>query len=493
MTGFQQTSQNSPALNTVTPFTHMPISTNRDLPWTPVNAVPRESGLKARSYWLPRTRAPFIAAELVLLAALLFRANGHPGILGLSILVMLCVACFHVNNLDTSIVTSELGCFSIDLVKSIATGLLGSVLLFYVFPPMAPSATLVLTGVALATFLPVVLRPGLKYLVTREKLGEGIVIIGTGALVGKLHQALVAGKGRGKRTGVRESRLLNFPGSQMDRKLTVDMIQLNEMLASTRVSRVIVADQDPQSREQLAAALVDHRLRGLQVSDAADFYERLCGKIWVKGLSPQWPVFSDGFNRSKSSLCVKCFFDVLLALLLLIATAPLFVLIAIAIKLDSGGPLFFRQVRVGLHGKNFVIYKFRSMRQDAETKSGPVWAEEQDPRVTIVGRLLRKFRLDEIPQLINVLRGEMSLVGPRPERPYFVDRIERQIPLYGLRHYIKPGITGLAQVMYPYGASMEDAHEKLQYDLYYAKHQSLRCDAEILLKTVRVVLFGWGR
>ena len=162
MTGFQQTSRNSPALNTVTPFTHMPISTNRDIPWTPVNAVPRESGLKARSYWLPRTRAPFIAAELVLLAALLSRANGHPGILGLSILVTLCAASFHVNNLDTSIVTSELGCFSIDLVKSIAMGLLGSGLLFCVFPPMAPSATLVLTGVALASFLPVVLRPGLQ-------------------------------------------------------------------------------------------------------------------------------------------------------------------------------------------------------------------------------------------------------------------------------------------------------------------------------------------
>jgi lipopolysaccharide/colanic/teichoic acid biosynthesis glycosyltransferase len=164
-----------------------------------------------------------------------------------------------------------------------------------------------------------------------------------------------------------------------------------------------------------------------------------------------------------------------------------------AIKLDSPGPVLFRQIRVGLHGETFVIYKFRSMRQDAELETGPVWTGERDERVTRVGRLLRKFRLDEILQAINVLHGEMSLVGPRPERPYFVDRLEQQIPFYNLRHYVKPGITGWAQIMYRYGASVEDAHEKLQYDLYYAKHKSLGFDAGILLKTIRIVLFGRGR
>jgi exopolysaccharide biosynthesis polyprenyl glycosylphosphotransferase len=481
-------------LNSATPFTHTPISTNRAIAWAPVSAVPRESDLKARSYWLPRTRAPFIAAELIVIAALLFRANGHPETLGLSILTTSCAVFFHINNLDTSIVTSESWCFAINALKSVAQGILGSVLVFCLVPPLAPSAALALTAAVLASLLPVGLRPILRCLVTREKLVEGIVIIGTGVLVGKLHQALVAREGRAKRKGVlQEGRLVDFPGSPTDRTLTVDIVQLNEILACARVSRVIVSDQDPRSRGQLAAALVDNRLRGLQVSDAADFYETLCGKIWVDGLSPQWPVFSDGFNRSKASLCLKCCFDVILALLLLIAAAPMLAVIAVAIKIDSAGPLFFRQVRVGLHGKTFVIYKFRSMRQDAEVETGPVWAVEQDPRVTTVGRLLRKFRLDEIPQLFNVLRGEMSLVGPRPERPYFVDQIERQIPLYGLRHYLKPGITGLAQVMHPYGGSIEDAHEKLQYEFYYAKHQSLLRDAEILLKTVKVVLCGWGR
>jgi lipopolysaccharide/colanic/teichoic acid biosynthesis glycosyltransferase len=184
---------------------------------------------------------------------------------------------------------------------------------------------------------------------------------------------------------------------------------------------------------------------------------------------------------------------VIYALLLILVTAPLLAVIAVAIKIDSAGSVLFRQVRVGLHGKTFVIYKFRSMCQDAERETGPVWTRERDERVTTVGWLLRKFRLDEILQAFNVLRGEMSFVGPRPERPYFVDLLEQEIPFYNLRHYVKPGITGWAQVMHPYGDSIEAAYEKLQYDLYYAKHKSLGCDTGILLKTLKIVLLGRGR
>jgi lipopolysaccharide/colanic/teichoic acid biosynthesis glycosyltransferase len=185
--------------------------------------------------------------------------------------------------------------------------------------------------------------------------------------------------------------------------------------------------------------------------------------------------------------------DVTVALLLLLFTAPLLALVAIAIKLDSAGRVLFRQIRVGLHGKTFTILKFRSMRTDAEFECGPVWAAVHDERVTRVGRLLRKFRIDEIPQAINVLRGDMSLVGIRPERPYFVEQLTEEIPFYNLRHYVRPGITGWAQVMYPYGASVEDAYEKLQYDLHYFKHMSMARDARILLKTIKTVLLGRGR
>ena len=173
--------------------------------------------------------------------------------------------------------------------------------------------------------------------------------------------------------------------------------------------------------------------------------------------------------------------------------APLMALIAVAIKLNSRGPVLFRQERVGLDARVFVLNKFRSMRHDAEAETGPTWAKEQDSRITAVGRTLRKFRLDELPQAFNVLRGEMSFIGPRPERPCFVEMLRKEIPYYDLRHYVKPGVTGWAQVMYSYGASIEDAYKKMQYDLYYVKHLSLWMDILILFKTARVVLFGHGR
>jgi exopolysaccharide biosynthesis polyprenyl glycosylphosphotransferase len=265
------------------------------------------------------------------------------------------------------------------------------------------------------------------------------------------------------------------------------------MVVAGQISRVVIAELDTKNRERLAAALLDSRLRGLQVNDAVEFYEEVSGKIWVEALNPQWFVYTNGFDCSQSGTCLKRCFDVMFATLLVLLTAPLLVVIAFAIKFNSPGPVFFRQIRVGLYGQPFVIYKFRSMRNDAELESGPSWAAECDDRVTRIGRVLRTFHLDELPQLFNVLKGEMSMVGPRPERPCFVCFLEKEIPFYSLRHYLKPGITGWAQIMCQYGASVADSYEKLQYDFYYAKHKSFRCDAAILLKTVRVVLLGRGR
>jgi sugar transferase (PEP-CTERM system associated) len=277
------------------------------------------------------------------------------------------------------------------------------------------------------------------------------------------------------------------------RGTSIDIGELKDLIARDRITRVVVAELDPRSREKLAAALLDSRLRGLQVHDAIEFYEEFSGKVWVEALNHEWFVYSHGFKCSKTGVCFERCFDVVAALLMILLSAPLFVLTAIAIKLDSNGPVFFRQTRVGLHGRNFLIYKFRSMRDNAELQGGPEWAGVRDKRVTRVGRLLRTFRLDELPQAFNVLKGDMSMVGPRPERPCFVDQLSREIPFYDLRHYVRPGITGWAQVMCRYGASVGDSYEKLQYDLYYAKHRSFHCDLTILLKTVRVVLLGRGR
>ena len=471
----------------------MPIGTINDTTWAAVNAPPREGRLKARPYCLPRPAGAFLAAELTLLAVVLLQAARGGNTLGAAVLLASCGIFFHLNNLDKSIVSSKFLAFSIDVLESIALGFLAAALVFYLFPVLAPSTGVALAGALLASLLPVVLRSFLGYLVNHQILVEGILIVGTGYLAGKLYRALANGKGHLQGTEGHATGLLDFPESTTDRGVTVDLAELNEMVVRDRISRVIVAEWDAPSREKLSAALLDSRLRGLEVNDAVDFYEQFSGKLWVEALNPGWFVYTDGFKHSKAGNGLKRLFDVTFALLLIVLAAPLLALIAIAIKLDSPGPVLFRQIRVGLHGETFIIYKFRSMRQDAELETGPVWTGERDERITKVGRLLRKFRLDEILQAINVLRGEMSLVGPRPERPYFVDRLEQQIPFYNLRHYVKPGITGWAQVMYPYGASVEDAHEKLQYDLYYAKHKSLGFDAGILLKTIKIVLFGRGR
>lgn len=240
------------------------------------------------------------------------------------------------------------------------------------------------------------------------------------------------------------------------------------------------------------STILECKLQGIEVEDWPNFYEKLTGKILLTDLRPSWLIFSDGFRKSPITRTVKRGTDALLASAGLLVVLPLFPLIAMLIKLGSRGPVLFRQERVGQNGRVFCLLKFRSMRADAEGETGPVWAEKRDPRVTRIGRILRKTRLDETPQLWNVLRGEMSLVGPRPERPAFVAQLQERIPFYAHRLSVKPGITGWAQVKYPYGATVADAVEKLQYDLYYIKNLSMFLDLLILLNTLQVMLFMKG-
>lgn len=238
--------------------------------------------------------------------------------------------------------------------------------------------------------------------------------------------------------------------------------------------------------------ILNCKLSGIDVMDAPSFYEELTGKLLIENITPSWFIFSEGFRITPLKKNLKRIFDIIFASIGLIISLPLIPLISLLIRLDSPGQIFFRQVRVGEREKKFVLYKFRTMRQDAEEGTGAVWAQENDPRITRIGRFLRKSRLDEIPQLFNVLKGDMSFIGPRPERPEFVEKLKEIIPYYSERHFVKPGITGWAQVKYPYGASVEDAVEKLRYDLYYIKHLSIMLDMLIMLETVKVVLFGRG-
>jgi exopolysaccharide biosynthesis polyprenyl glycosylphosphotransferase len=240
--------------------------------------------------------------------------------------------------------------------------------------------------------------------------------------------------------------------------------------------------------ELLAMKLND----GVRFDHLASVYEQYTGKIAVENLRPSWMIFSDGFRKSRTLEAVKRLSDLVMAAVGLALALPIMLMVAIALRISSPGPVLYTQTRVGKDGVLFTIYKFRSMRVDAEAASGAVWSTQNDPRVTRVGRFLRRSRLDELPQLWNVLRGDMSFVGPRPERPEFIAELTRQIPFYGQRHVVRPGLTGWAQVRHRYGSTIEDSQEKLQHDLFYIKHLSVPFDIYIVLETVKTVLVRSG-
>jgi sugar transferase (PEP-CTERM system associated) len=269
-----------------------------------------------------------------------------------------------------------------------------------------------------------------------------------------------------------------------------DFKQISSICRTCQIDRVIVALDERRGSLPLDQ-LLQCRLKGIHVDDGISFGESLSGKLSVENLHPSTIIFSNGFRGVLVYKGIKKVIDLLVSLLGLLVFLPLCVIIALAIKLDSRGPVFYRQERVGQDGRLFSLIKFRSMTVDAE-KDGPVWAVVNDQRVTRVGRWLRKLRLDEITQIINVIRGEMSIVGPRPERPFFVKKLEKEVPFYSHRHAVMPGITGWAQILYPYGATREDAQEKLKYDLYYIKHMSPIMDLRIISETAKIVLLGRG-
>jgi len=266
---------------------------------------------------------------------------------------------------------------------------------------------------------------------------------------------------------------------------------LERLAQEYRVARIVVAMEDRRGRMPVRE-LVRLRVQGVRVEDAHSTIASLTGRIWLESIHPSWFVFSEGFHRSRLNLAVKRALDLSFGIFGLVLSLPVMVLVAIAVRLDSKGPAIFRQKRVGLGGKTFEVLKFRSMREDAELANGAQWATEDDPRMTRVGKFIRKFRLDEIPQFVNVIRGDMSFVGPRPERPVFVERLRQDISYYDERHSVRPGVTGWAQVLYPYGSTVEDAYRKLEYDLFYLKNMSVFFDCVVVLKTIRIVFTGHG-
>jgi sugar transferase (PEP-CTERM system associated) len=340
-------------------------------------------------------------------------------------------------------------------------------------------------GLLILTFALLGWRFGFAWLVQLPILVERIYVLGTGARALRLVQGLR----QNPEIGVE---IVSWTG-KMEGEVTRDSVaaHLMEVVQKQKIHRVIVAMPDRRATVPMRE-LLDLRMRGVKIEEATTWLEKMSGKIEVEHLYPSWMVFGEGFRRSASFIMVRRVISIVISLIGLIVTLPLIPLIVLAIRLDSKGPIFYTQARVGKGGRIFKVVKFRTMRQDAEAASGPKWAGNNDPRVTRVGKFLRSARLDEIPQLWCVLKGDMAFVGPRPERPEFIALLSKEIPYYGMRHMVRPGITGWAQVKYKYGSTVQDAREKLQYDLFYIKNASIGLDLMIMFLTVKTVLLRRG-
>jgi sugar transferase (PEP-CTERM system associated) len=382
------------------------------------------------------------------------------------------------------------GALLLRLSQSLLVGGLGLALMFYVWPQMRPGRDAFPLSLLLTMALMAAWRPLARRLLSHPRLAHRVLILGVGQDAITIAREMLMRREAGYN-------VIGFVGddpaqigkSLINPSVVGVMSDLEAVVGRHRPDRIVIAMPYRRGRMPLDLLLKLKVRDGVTLDEADAFYEKLTGKIVAERLRLWRLVFADPSRWARLYKRARRLVDVMLASVIGLLTSPLMLLTALAIKLDSRGPVFYMQERVGLNNTTFRIIKFRSMRVDAEA-NGPVWANEGDSRVTRVGRWIRKRRVDELPQLFNVIRGEMSLIGPRPERPVFIKQLEQRIPYYSERHLVKPGLTGWAQVRYPYGASLEDAREKHQYDLYYIKNISPALDALILLETARIVLFG---
>ncbi len=372
--------------------------------------------------------------------------------------------------------------------QSLAAALITTAVLFVLSllrQNFAMNANVILPVMSLFIFFRAVHATDFSNLRYPRIFSSGVLLLGNDAPLKTAQNLIKISNGRYYLRGV-----VTYP-ENVDTRKSNNQEQLLEQATESGVSKIIVAFSDRRGYMPVRA-IMQCRIRGITVLDVPSFYEQITRKLYIENITPGWFISAPGFRISRRRRAVKRFFDLMLSMAGLALFAVILPPLAVAIKISSPGPVFFKQLRVGLGGENFYVYKLRTMRADAEKNTGAVWAQKNDSRVTSVGRFLRNTRLDELPQLFNVLIGEMSMVGPRPERPEFTQELEKIIPFYSERHYMKPGVTGWAQVRYPYGSSVQDSLEKLRYDLYYIKNQSLWLDMEIVFRTISVVIFGRG-
>ncbi len=376
------------------------------------------------------------------------------------------------------------------LLVSFAISLVALSVIFFLLPDVALWRSIFLYAAILSIILILATRGIFARLIDWDPFRRRVMVLGAGARAAKLGEV-----GALPGAGFQIIRYIRMSDREPKVAAAVDggaIASYYDEAEENGVSEIVLALEERRGALPVED-LLKAKLAGVRVSEMSSFIERETGRVDLGSVSPSWLIFSDGFLGAKRSAVIgKRAFDVAASLLLLALSSPVILVTALLIKLTSPGPIFYLQERVGQFGRSFNVIKFRSMRVDAEGDGKPQWAQKHDPRVTTIGRLIRATRIDELPQIFNVLRGDMSFVGPRPERPFFVQDLAAQIPFYNERHVVKPGITGWAQLNYPYGASVEDARHKLEYDLYYVKNYSLFLDLLILIQTVRVVLWRDG-
>jgi len=436
-----------------------------------------------------------LAAVLRLGSDAYFMLNYQGGFLKIGLICLVCVLCLYFCDFyDSSVFSNrrELVTRTPNVIGwlSIALGIL-----YYFYPPLGVGRGIFTLGIFLVAFGLIGYRIAFLRLSQTLLFAQNTLVLGDGVFARELAREIQKRPESGLRLlGLVSENGLN-PGGGPDSGGKPQIVgttqQLVPLVSQHAVLRLIVAMQDRRGKLPVNE-LLQLKAQGVVVEDGIQVYESLSAKIPLVGLTPGWLVFTEGFGVSPlQRMCIRLT-SVSLALIGLVLSGPLMLLLALLIKLDSPGPVFFRQERVGKRGRIFHLLKFRSMRDNAESDTGPVWAQENDPRVTRVGGFMRKWRLDELPQFFNILRGEMNLVGPRPERPCFVEQLSQKIPFYGYRHMVRPGITGWAQVKYRYADTELSQMEKLQYDLFYCKHRSVGLDLLIAFHTAKIVLSGRG-
>jgi len=423
-----------------------------------------------------------------------WRLTGPDGLVWQALLIAgITQFCLYYNDLYDMRVVADHRELAVRIIQALGITSLILAAVYYWFPALiiGRGVFLIATGFILASVI--AWRLAFEWLTRAVGPRERLLLIGTSpaavALAHELHERKELGVEVAGFVEAAEDRVGN-PVFNPGIVGTIDDIP--SIVRDRRVDRVVVSLADARGRLPMDKLLEMKLARGVTFDHLASVYEEYTGKIAIENLRPSWLIFAPGFRKSNALLATKRALDATLATVLLVLLSPLLPLIALVVKLSSPGPAIYHQARVGRHDRVFTIHKFRSMRTDAEAATGAVWASKDDPRITGVGRFLRRTRLDELPQLVNVIRGDMSFVGPRPERPEFVATLTDQIPFYSQRHVVRPGLTGWAQVCYTYGASVEDAMEKLQYDLFYIKHLSLALDVFILFETIKTVVLRRG-